>query len=119
MREPKNTTLLVAIANAVFCGAVTALYLAARSTPVPAVGAYLVFAPSITTLLWLQQDARRHHVGPVQDWGFFMWLGWIVLLPWYAFKSRGRRGWLFLVGVALLWIPMYVTAGILSLFLTW
>ena len=53
----------------------------------------------------------------MQDWGFFMWLGWIVLLPWHAFASRGRRGWLFLLGIALLWIPTYVTAGILRLIL--
>lgn len=119
MREPKNTTLLVAIANALFCALVTVLYVLARREPAPVVSTYLLIAPAITTVLWLQQDARRHHVGPVQDWGFFIWFGWILLLPWYAFKSRGRRGWLFLVGVALLWIPMYVTAGILSLFLTW
>ncbi len=115
--EPRNTTLLVAIANAVFCAAVTALYIFARRDPAPAVTTYLLLAPSITTLLWLQQDARRYHLGPVQDWGFFMWCGWIVLLPWHAFKSRGRRGLLFLLGVVLLWVPTYVTAGLLSLFM--
>jgi len=115
VKGPQNTTLLVAIANAVFCAVVTVVYVLARRDPVPAVRTYLLLAPSITTLLWLQQDARRHHLGPVQDWGFLMWFGWIVMLPWHAFKSRGRRGWLFLLGVLLLWVPTYVTAGLLSL----
>jgi hypothetical protein len=32
-------------------------------------------------------------VGAVQDSGFFLWLAWPVLIPWYVGKTRGAAGW--------------------------
>jgi hypothetical protein len=112
---PRDTTLRVAIANAVFCFVTAAVYVVAGVEPSRSVAAFLVFGPPILTLLWLQKDARRTHVGPVQDWGFFMWQAWPILAPWYAFKSRGRGGWRFLVGMALLAAPAYVAMTVLAI----
>jgi hypothetical protein len=51
---PRDTTLRIAIVNAVFCFVTTALYVVAGVTPSRSVGAFIVFAPPILTLLWLQ-----------------------------------------------------------------
>jgi hypothetical protein len=59
----------------------------------------LMFAPLIAVILWLQKDAQRTGVGAVQDWGMFVWFAWPVVIPWYAFKSRGRGGWRLLLGL--------------------
>jgi hypothetical protein len=105
----------VAVANAVFCAAVTAMYMLARGDPSPVVGAYLALGPPVTTLLWLEQDARQRRLAAVHDWGLFMYIAAPILLPWYAFKSRGRRGWLFLFAVSLLLWPAYVAALVVSI----
>jgi hypothetical protein len=50
----------------------------------------------------------------VHDWGFFVWLLWPIVIPWYAFKSRGRAGWRLLVAMILLGFPTYVAAFVLN-----
>ena len=64
----------------------------------------------LAVILWLQKDGQRTGVGAVQDWGFFPWLAWPVLIPWYTFKSRGRTGWRLLLGLIALIISPYITA---------
>ena len=56
-----------------------------------------MLAPLLAVTIWLQKDARQTGVGAVQDWGMFVWLAWPIVIPWYAFKSRGPRGWRLLV----------------------
>ena len=51
------------------------------------------FAPLTAVCLWLQKDARRTGHASIQDWGLFLWLFWPVVIPWYAFKTRGPEGW--------------------------
>jgi len=36
-------------------------------------------------------------VGAVQDWGYFLLLAWPFVIPWYAFRTRGRGGWRLIV----------------------
>lgn len=64
--------------------------------------------------MWLQRDARRARLLLIHDWGMFMWLAWPVLLPWYAFKTRGRRGWVLILKLLTLacapWLASYAAA---------
>ena len=39
------------------------------------------------------RDARRTGVALVHDWGLFLCVAWPALIPWYAWKTRGRSGW--------------------------
>lgn len=110
---PADTTLRVARLNALFCAVATTLYVFARVPPSRPVETFLVFGPSLLTLLWLQSDVRRTHLGPSHDLGLLMMFAGIVFIPWYAFKSRGRDGWGFLAGLLLLWMPSYVTTVVL------
>ena len=77
----------------VFCGFAAALYAVAEVDPPPLVGTFFTAGPVIAVILWLQRDAARTGVGAVHDLGFLLWIGWPVAIPWYAFKTRGARGW--------------------------
>jgi hypothetical protein len=106
----RDITLRVAIATAVFCSMISALYTLAEIEPSPTVVLFWTFGPVLAVILWLQKDAQRTGVGAVQDWGFFAWLAWPVVIPWYAFKSRGRTGWRLLLGLIALIHSPYITA---------
>ena len=110
----RDTTLRVAIATAVFCSMISALYTLAEIEPSPTVVLFWTFGPVLAVILWLQKDAQRTGVGAVQDWGFFAWLAWPVVIPWYAFKSRGRTGWRLLLGLIALILSPYITAFVVT-----
>jgi hypothetical protein len=97
--ESKDITLGVAKLTAVFCSLAAALYAATQSEPSPAIAYFLSGAPLLAVIIWLQKDARRTGVGTVQDWGYFLLLAWPVVIPWYAFKTRGRSGWRLTLGL--------------------
>src|SRR5438132_1590647 len=100
--------------TAALCSAVAALYTLAQIEPSPLVILFVAFAPPLAVIRWLQRDARSARLSLVHDWGLFMWLAWPVLLPWYAFKTRGRRGWLLIIKLVALicapWLASFATA---------
>jgi hypothetical protein len=88
-----DVTLVVAGLAAVCASVIAALYAAAAVEPSPLIGLFLSVGPLFGVVLWLQKDARRTGVGAVQDFGYFLLLAWPVVIPWYAFKTRGVAGW--------------------------
>jgi hypothetical protein len=88
-----DTTLRVAVLAAVFASIIAALYAIVQAEPSPVVALFVTSGPLLAVILWLQKDARRTGIGAVQDWGLFLYLAWPVVIPWYAFKTRGRSGW--------------------------
>jgi hypothetical protein len=111
---PRDTTLRVAIATAVFGSMIAAVYTLAEIEPSPTVVTFWTLAPVLAVILWLQKDGQRTGVGAVQDWGLFAWLAWPVVIPWYAFKSRGRTGWRLLLGLIALIFSPYITALVVA-----
>jgi len=93
--EERSTdiTLKVAKLAALFCSLVAAVYAAVGTDPSPVVVLFLSGGPLFAVVLWLQKDARRTGVRQVQDCGYFLLLAWPVVIPWYAFKTRGCSGW--------------------------
>lgn len=69
----------------------------------------------LAVILWLQKDATRTGVGAVHDWGYFLLLGWPIVIPWYAFKTRGRAGW----ALTLRQIGLILSAQATSLAVPW
>src|SRR5688572_16633793 len=43
---------------------------------------------------WLQADARRYKVEQVYCPGLLVGVGWIVMIPYHLFKTRGIRGFI-------------------------
>jgi hypothetical protein len=100
MDEPSNDiTLSVAKLAALFCSLVAGMYAAVQTEPSPVVALFLSGGPLIAVILWLQKDGQRTGVAAVQDWGYFLLLAWPVVIPWYAFKTRGRSGWRLMAGL--------------------
>ena len=102
MQTEKPFPLTTAYVAAAACSAAAALYTVLALEPAPLVSILISFGPLVAVLLWLQEDARRTKAVAVHDWGFFLWIAWPALLPWYAIKTRGRRGWLLTLMLAAL-----------------
>ena len=113
-----DVTLRVAQLAAVFCSLVAAVYAASQIEPSPVVALFLSGGPLIAVIIWLQKDARRTGIGAVQDWGYFLLLAWPVVIPWYAFKTRGREGWRLAAGLLGLIGAAYIT-WILVAYVVW
>jgi hypothetical protein len=111
---PRDVTLTVAKVTALFASLVAAAYAVAQIEPSPVVALFLSGGPLFAVILWLQKDARRTGVGAVQDLGYFLLLAWPVVIPWYAFKTRGRSGWRLTTGlfglIGAAWVTWIVVA---------
>ena len=90
---PSDLTLRTAYLTAAFCSAIAVIYAVSSAEPTPVVVLFMSFAPIVAVCAWLQKDARATGVSSVLDWGFFLYLAWPFLIPWYALKTRGRSGW--------------------------
>jgi len=44
---------------------------------------------------WLRSDSRKRAVDSVYDLGFFLYIAWPVVMPYYLVKTRGAKGLLF------------------------
>src|SRR3954464_14688437 len=91
--QSSDITLSVAKLAAAFSSLLAAVYAATQTEPSPAIALFLSGGPLLAVIIWLQKDARRTGAAGVQDWGYFLLLAWPLVIPWYAFKTRGRSGW--------------------------
>ena len=94
-----DISLHTAKVTALFCALAAAVYGAAQAEPSPLVALFFSFGPLLAVILWLQKDARRTGVGSVLDLGYFLLAAWPIVIPWYAFKTRGHAGWRLLLGL--------------------
>src|SRR6266566_9173110 len=90
-----------------------------------AYGLYLGQAPAAYTLLhwaaqlwiigwWLRTDSRKRGVVSVYDLGFFLFIAWPLVMPYYLVKTRGAKGLLVILG----FIGAYVGATIVGIILS-
>jgi Na+/H+-dicarboxylate symporter len=61
---------------------------------------------------WLRAEARRYVVKPVYCLGLLVGVGWIIIIPYHLFKTRGVRG---LIPLGAL-IGSFLAAHILAVF---
>jgi len=49
---------------------------------------------ALTWLLWwwLKEDSKRTEVSWPLDLGFFLYVAWIVIIPYHLFATRGLKG---------------------------
>jgi len=85
--------------TALFCAVAAALYALTEAEASLIVGLFFTAAPLIAVILWLQRDAKTTGVAAVHDLGFLLWVAWPLLIPWYAWKTRGRPGWRLTIGL--------------------
>jgi hypothetical protein len=115
MQADNPLPLTTAYVTAAVCSAAAALYTALALEPALIVALIVEFTPLVAVLVWLQEDARRTKAVAVQDWGLFLWVAWPALLPWYAVKTRGRRGWLLTLRLAGLVLAPFLAAVLVAM----
>lgn len=117
-KRSADITLNVARFAALFAALASAVYAAAQAEPSPSVALFLTSGPLFAVILWLQKDAQRTRVAAVQDWGYFLLLAWPIVIPWYAFKTRGPAGWRLMAGLFGLVAASYITWVVVT-YVTW
>ncbi len=108
------TQFRVAVLTSLVCSGATAVYAAAGATPAPIILLILSIAPLITISLWIERDAAGSEVGTVHDLGFFFYLAWFIVIPWYVWRTRGRACWWLIVLLFLLVAAPFITAAAVS-----
>jgi polyferredoxin len=63
---------------------------------------------------WLRTDSRKRGVVWVYDLGFFLFIAWPLVMPYYLVKTRGAKGLLVILG----FIGVYVGATIVGIILS-
>ena len=63
---------------------------------------------------WLRTDSRRRGVLSVYDLGFFLYLAWPIVMPYYLVKTRGAKGLFVILG----FVTAYVGATLLGILLS-
>ena len=48
---------------------------------------------------WIERDGEKGEVMRVWDLGFFVYLSWVVIGPYYFLKTRGAKGLLPILGI--------------------
>jgi hypothetical protein len=53
---------------------------------------------------WVNEDSkgRSEIYRPSFDIGLFIYLVWLIYLPYYLLRTRGRQGWLWILGLFVL-----------------
>jgi len=87
-------------------------------------GAQLEFPGAVTFLFtvgmlwavgwWLRTDSRRRGVLSVYDLGFFLYLAWPIVMPYYLLKTRGAKGLLVMLGFAAAYVGAALAGMVLS-----
>jgi hypothetical protein len=89
-----------------------AVYAGAQLEPAPIVRTAISILPFLTCAWWVWTDARAHRLAFVQDWGLFAWIAWPLLVPWYAWHTRGRAGWRLAIGLYAAIVAPYLASAI-------
>lgn len=100
------------------CGLFAAVYGFLGAEPSPGMWLLLGGGPAVAVAAWLAADARHTRTVVVQDAGFFFYITWPLSIPWYAVRTRGRRGWRLAARLYLLalagWLG-YILGGLTAL----
>jgi len=112
--RPRTLPLTRVYVTGVSCTVLAGLN-AALPQPHDLIGWVLRIAPYVSAILWLDADGRAREFTDVHDMGLFSYVAGLVLIPWYAWKTRGPHGWWLAV---FLYIPIFapsLAAGVVRL----
>jgi hypothetical protein len=87
------------------------VYLGAQLEPPPAVTLLYWLGFLWAVGWWLRIDSRKRGVASVYDLGFFLYIAWPVVMPYYLVKTRGAKGFLVMLG----FVAAYFGAAIVGM----
>ena len=86
---------LVLLAVLVFVHAFSlAMYSAAGSEPSAGIEFLYDVAFVCSVVWWLRAEAERYGVNQIYCLGFLVGVGWMIMIPYHLFKTRGVRGFI-------------------------
>lgn len=86
------------------------IYYARGLEPLPAFQFLYTAAFLCGVVWWLKAEARRYSDKPLYCLGLLVGIGWIIIIPYHLFKTRGVRGLIPLLGL----IGSFLTAHLLA-----
>lgn len=66
---------------------------------------------------WIKDDNRKYGLKLVYDLGLFLYLAWVFVIPYYLFKTRGRKAFVTLGWFLLLYFFTYLIGVMVFFFL--
>jgi hypothetical protein len=94
--RPSLTNVYIVVAIASFFGAVYALL---GESPPGVVSVFVQFGSLVAVGVWFRRYLTWSQQRVPFDYGLLFWFGWQVLIPVYAVRSRGARGWVLVGGL--------------------
>lgn len=68
---------------------------------------------------WITDDNKQHGVKWVYDLGFFLYLAWIFIIPFYLFKTRGLKAFITVFYFIGIFLGTYLIGLATWLVITW
>jgi hypothetical protein len=110
-----TASLGIVVATAVMLSVLQIGYIWAGTDPPEQFARLASFAFALACVLWIMADARKRRQTPCFDFGFLVAVFFPVSVVWYAFWSRGVRGFLLLAAlVGLMFVP-WLSANVVFL----
>ena len=90
------------------------LYFARDLEPSPSF--YLLYSFGFFMLVawWLKEDSKSYGINWVYDMGLFLYLGWVFILPYYLFKTRGIKAFITILSFIGIFVGTYLIGVIVS-----
>jgi hypothetical protein len=63
---------------------------------------------------WLYAYASRHRMPLLVDSGWFVFMAWWIVVPYYLFRARGRRAWIPIGASIGVWGTAYVLGRLIE-----
>ena len=105
--------MLVLLAVLVFLYHLGLGFYYARGVELPPAFEFLYTGGLLCSIIWwLKDDSRKHRVTPVYCLGFLVSIGWMIVIPYHLFKTRGMRGLIPIFGL----IGVFLVAKLMAAF---
>lgn len=102
-RYRPNALLLALVVGSMLVGAYDALVYWHDVEPVSVVSKLWPFVFAVLVAMWLEADSRgRPEIDRPFEFSYLLFFIWLPYLPYYLWRTRGRRGLMLLVGFLVL-----------------
>jgi hypothetical protein len=90
-------------------------YFALAVEPFPGFNHLSSFGLIMLIVWWLKEDSKNFGLNWVYDMGLFIYLGWIFILPYYLFKTRGIRAFITIFSFIGIYVGTYLIGEVVSI----
>lgn len=107
---PSDGHMRIAKMSAIVSAAAGMAYGFAGVQPSEPAQTLLAAIPMLAVVMWLERAVNRVSGGFIPDLGLFLWNGWFIAIPWYAWKTRRWSAWRLVVFLLALILSPYLGA---------